>query len=393
VKLPDNSIGINDLIDWIECPRRMSYKMKRWLESGEPPEAAVNPTKMFGAAIHDAIEHIEESGCSNDEAIQFLLANGHRWIDEEVVREMREHLDIYRTRSPGPEWETVMNEGEIRVPFFRYAGEWIYLRGRIDRLYRHRTQPGRFRLRDFKSSRWERSQADVDKDWQMSSYDLMLREFMPEIDDLEIIYDQLRYGERPTSRTRKQRREFRELLEWKIVALLEDDETGPDGLGVPSFNQWCPWCPIMESCAVIPHLTSYAQAEIARLAPGDGASSLDPANFDLYVAELAKVNTAQKVLERFEKTVKARLLQMPASERESYGWKLSQRTFDVFSAEALRAAHSVLGDEEFYAIVSMSKTALTSSVGEDKDRLNLILGMADKVPRPYLRKAGSGRSS
>lgn len=394
--LPNDSIGVSDLKDWQACPRRMSFSMKRWGPDGEPPEAKINPNVRYGTAVHDAIEYIEETGASNEEAIQHLLSNGHRWIDPEVAEEIKADLDVHRDRDDPLNWKLVMNETDIRVPLMVYGGKQIFFRAKIDRLYQHVNDPGYFWLRDAKSSRWMRTQEEVDDDTQMSAYDWGLREWMPEIDRLKISYDQLRFGEIETSRTDDDRQKISEWLRMATISVLNDDEYGPDGLLVPEFNQWCAYCPIMESCAVVPLLTDYALAEIARLAPEvkEGRTvrvDLDPDVFDVYVDQLEKVATARGVLERFEKTIKARLQEMPLAEREAYGYKLTTRNFDVFSPEALRAAHRLLGDD-FYAIVSLSKQALTRAVGEDESKLKLLIGMADRRPgAQFVRRSGPGR--
>lgn len=382
--LPDDSIGVSDLLDWAECPRRMSYKLRRFGPAGEPPESAINPTKLFGAAVHDAIEFIEATGASNDEAIQHITSNGHRWMDLEVVEEIKADLDVHRSRDKPLDWELIWNEREIRMPLMTFRGGRIYYRARIDRLYRHRRIVGLYWLRDSKTTRWRRTQRDVDEDKQMSAYDLSVRWLLPEVEELRISYDQLAFGEVWTERSDDDRRKITGWLKRSAIAVLEDEEYGPDGLLVPEFNQWCPYCPIMESCAVIPMLSDYALATIAKLAPErkDGRKvrpELDPDIFDVYVEQLDRVSTAKGVLERFEKSVKGKLRELPQAERERLGYRLSSKTFDVFSPEAMRAAHRLLGDS-FYEIVSMSKEAVTRAVGSDKEKLDLIIGMADKRP-------------
>lgn len=395
--LPNDSIGVSDLIDWQECARRMSYKMKRW-GGKEPPEAAVNPTKLYGAAIHDAIDHMEKTACTPEEAVQHIMSNGHRWIDPEVISELIADLETHLGRDDPLDWQLVMNETEIRVPLMIHKGKQIYYRAKVDRLYRHRTIPGLYWLRDTKSTRWERNQKDVDEDKQMSAYDWSLRDYMPEIEQLRITYDQLRFGEVHSSRTDDDRRKIVRWLKMSATAVLDDEDYGPDDLLVPEFNNWCPYCPIMLGCPVVPNLTNYARAEIARIAPDvkEGRTvraDLDPDLFDVYVEQLPSVITAKGVLERFEKAVKARLMELPSAEREAYGFATTARNRDVFSAEALRAAHRLLGDS-FYEVVSMSKEAVARAAGSDKDKLNLIIGMADRRPgNSFVVRKGSRRRS
>lgn len=398
--LPDDSIGISDIIDWQECPRRMSYKMQRHTD-GEPPEAAVNWTKRFGSAFHDGVEHIEASNCTDDEAIQFLMANGHRWMQPEDMENLKADFATYRTREPLGV-RTVWNEHELRVPLFVHEGRMIYFRGRIDRLYQSLSDPSVYYHRDYKASNWPKTQDEVDDDPQMESYNFAIFETLPQIGTLVQTYDQLHFGEievkQKTDQDRERRRQW---LITSIKAILEDDEFGPDGLLVPEFNRWCRFCPIMESCAVIPKLSRYALAEIASVAPAvkEGRSTvvkLDPDLFDIYIEQLEQAMLAQGVLERYVETVKAHLAQMPKHEREAAGFALRTRSFDVFSVDALKAAHQILGDERFYRAISLSKMAV-ERVATDTEK-SLIVGMTDKRPgKPFVvkktQRKGKGRAA
>lgn len=397
MRLPDNSIGVSDLKDWQQCPRRMSFSMKRHT-GAEPPEATANPNVRYGTAVHDGIEYMEATGETPGRAVEWLVSNGHRWIDPEVMEEIEADLIVHRDRDKPLDWDLVMNEQEIRVPLLNNDGDLIFYRAKIDRLYQHKRQPGRFLLRDSKSSRWQRTQKEVDEDLQMSAYDWALREYMPEIDQLDIIYDQLRFGEVRTSRNDNDRQKIRRWLETGTRAVLDDEEYGPDGLLVPEWNEWCAYCPIMNDCAVVPTLTTYAQAEIAKLAPEvkEGRTlrpDLDPDLFDVYVEQLSKVSVALGVLERFKKAITQRLQELPAHEREAYGYRLQTRSTDTFSPEALRAAHRLLGDE-FYDIAKVTKEGLARASGEDEALHSLLVGMADKRPGSTFvvkKRGGSSR--
>lgn len=395
MKLPEDAIGISDITDWQECPRRMSYKMKRWTEDGEPPEAASNWTKRYGAAFHDVVEWLEADQITDEVALQRAMRK-YRLDPEEIAR-LKVDLEVYHDRAPTGV-RTVMVEKEIRVPLFQRAGRMFYFRGRIDRLYQSLSDPGLFFHRDYKSSAWPRTQKEIDNDKQLWSYNFGLHETFPEIRTLVQTYDQLSYGELHTQKNDAQREEIREWLILAMEEVMDDDEIGPDGLLVPKWNNWCPWCPIMESCAVVPMLSDFALSEIAKLAPEtkNGRKSevnLDPDLFDVYVERLEQVSTAKGVLERYEQTVKRRLLDLPEDERKRYGYERRTKTIDVFSADALRAAHELLGDD-FYRIASLSKAALSSALsGEDETKLNLIVGMADKRGgATYAQKRRGGRS-
>jgi hypothetical protein len=395
VKLPNDSIGVSDVMDWQECARRMSFKMRRH-SGGEPPEAAVNPTTRYGTAVHDLIEMVEaDDSLTDDQAIQALFKR-HRWLQPEDIEMLHQDLVVYRSREPLGV-RTVMSETEIRVPLFEHEGRMIYYRGRIDRLYQSLTDPSVYYHRDYKSTKWPRTQKEVDEDKQLWTYNWGLHEYLPEIGTLVQTYDQLLAGELETSKTDEEREQILEWLVMAVTAVLEDEEYGPDGLLVPSFNDWCAYCPIMRDCPVIPQLTNYALAEIAVLAPEvkNGRKSeieLDPDLLTVYVDQLERAGKAKGVLEKFEKAVKATLLKLPQHEREALGFTLRSKSFDAFSPESVKVAHQLLGDDAFYRLVSMSKQGLESAVGADKTKLELIIGMADKRKgAPYPVKKGAGR--
>jgi hypothetical protein len=53
----------------------------------------------------------------------------------------------------------------------------------------------------------------------------------------------------------------------QLEVKIEADDYHDDGLLPWRFNEWCPWCPILESCGVVEHVTDYALTRIAALAP------------------------------------------------------------------------------------------------------------------------------
>lgn len=389
MELPNGEIGVSDTLDYGECPRRMSFKMRRHTEAGEAPEA-LNWTNAYGSAIHDAIAYVEDNPfASDDDAIQEVIRRFGAWIDPEDHEQLREDLALYRQRDYA-NVKTVLNEGEIRVPLMQHDGKSIYFRARIDRLYQRRDNPGIFLHIDYKSSKWPKTQEEIDSDIQMWAYNWALHEHLPEIETLVQNYDQLRYGVvRVGQKNDRQRTMIRDWLRKQVTALLEDDEYGPDGLLVPRMNQWCPYCPIMESCPVVLDLTDFALKRILALAPPrkEGRKTvleLDGSAFDSYVAPLEDVGVARKVLERYENAVKDALRDMPQAERERLGYKLTGRSVSVFTPEGIEAAHRVLGDR-FYDLAKLSKSAVEKlPPGPERDA---VLQMAERVAQaPQVKK-------
>jgi hypothetical protein len=268
----------------------------------------------------------------------------------------------------------------------------VWFRFRLDRLYQRDDAPNRLIAVDYKSSKWIKTRAEVDKDLQMWAYNVGIHEVVadlyPELEDvqLEQIYDQLRAGQEPTRKSAGQRQEMKKWMIAVVTAMLEDEELAP------TYNQFCPWCPLKMDCPVVrDELTDYASARIALLAPRnpklktDGTESkvllppaLDPARFNEYVAELPKVKRARQVLKAYEETVREALKLLPQAELAEYvsteapnGYRVTQRDRSKFNAEGLRIAHEEMGDD-FYEVASLSAEALKRFYGDEKDRIEEI---------------------
>jgi hypothetical protein len=374
VKLPDQKIGISDINDFRECPRRWEFGMRRWSEEGEAPEARSANT-AYGSAIHDILHWIEEDGLDDDAAIQRGFDEHGTWLDPEHLERMREDLATYHERDPIGV-ELVGSEIELSMPITTWSGEEVRFRGRIDRLYRRLDNPSVFIAKDYKSSAHRKTEAEVHKDPQQWAYNVLIHDFYPECQTLIQIYDQLRFGEVATSKNDAQRKTMREWLERQVRAILAAEKAEP------KLNDWCAYCSILESCPIIKRLSRYALAEIAAVAPEEKVGrktevGLDPELFDLYVEELPTASKARAALERYEKAVKKVLLKMPAARRAQYGYRLSERTVESFPPEALMAVHREMGDE-FYDVISMPKSAIERAFSDEPERIARILQMASR---------------
>ncbi len=390
--LPENSIGISDLLAHRECPRRFSYGMKRHVGVGlqsddETPEAGSYATD-YGSCVHDVIRYVED-GYDDEDAIQKAWNTwGHR-LEPGDVDLLRDDIRTYRTRD-FPDTTTLSNEDEFRVPLFEHPDHGqIYFRFKLDRLYERTSQPGSFIHVDYKSSKWARSEKEVHADLQMWSYNWGIYEYWPECKRLYQAYDQLRYGQVPTSKTDAQRAQIKDWLIKATTAVLEDTERDDEeelALLKPRKNQWCAWCPIMESCSIVPQLSDFARVELDALAPATRVGrktvvDVDSSRMQEYVERFADVRIARQVLERYDKAVKRVLRDMPAENRLELGYDLKTRKRVVFSEQAVRALHARLGDE-FYGVVGLTKTGLEAALADDPELLEWALGLATETAGP-----------
>jgi hypothetical protein len=367
--LPESAVGPTDIQAYRDCPRRFAFGMRRHTEAGEHPEAQ-GPSTAYGSAVHRALEIAESSDATDVEAVQAAFDEYAKWLDPPDLERLRTDLRTYRERDYLGV-RTVAVETELRVPLFAHDGTMIHLRTRIDRLYQRLDNPAVFIHVDYKSSRWPKSQQEVDEDRQLWLTNLIVHEVYPECETLVQAYDQLNYGVLTTRKSEAQRGLVRDWAIHQITTILGDDE-------LPAKkNRWCPWCPIMESCPIVPELTAYALAEVATLAPPEKVGrktvlNLDPDLYEVYVEALEDVNLAQKVLKRFDDSVRGVVKELPDARQRELGFETRPRTRTNWPPEALRAAHEVLG-EDFYEVVGLTKTAV-QRLGDE--RADIVLDMA-----------------
>lgn len=376
MKLPENSIGISDLVGYLECPQRMEFGMRR--HTGTAPQESWSPANAYGSAIHLGIHVLDQTG-DVEVAVTTAFREFKQWLDPDGLQLLRDDLDIYLLREPLG-YRTIFSEGEIKVPLFVHptAGQ-IYFRARIDRLYVREDDDSSFLIVDYKSSRWPKSEDEVQKDPQGWAYQWGVREYMPEIDTLQHRYDQLRFGMIDTSKNAEQLARMKVWLIEAATALIEDDEMAP------SFNDWCGYCPLRQDCSEIREgLTDFALARIAVLAPREpklkqdgtpgkrlGPPQLDPDRFAEYLEVLPKVDKAKTTLEAFSTSVKATVKEMPSDRREELGYRLREKKNRGLSASGLRAVHEAFGDD-FFQIAELSRASAERFYGKGAEELTII---------------------
>lgn len=368
----DRSVGITDLLAYRDCPRRASYGIRRHVGNGEQDPQSRTPeagsrAAAYGSCVHDAIAAVEEG---HDDATAAQLA-WDRWghlLQPDDLALLRQDLENFHRRDI-PNVRTILSEGEIRVPLTLRDGQLAYFRARIDRLYESLSGRGSFILVDYKSSRWARSEAEVQEDLQLWAYDWAVHEyFAGEIEDLLCIYDQLRYGQIPVRKTDAQRAQMRDWLVAQMSSYFADTDYQEDGLLAPRYNQWCPWCPILESCPIIEQLSDFALARIA------GIRAETPDDVARYSELYSTAKGANKVIKRFVDSMNDLVRELPQEDRTDLGFKITERRNTTFPVEALRQLEARLGQERFLELVSLPKTRLDSL---DKDLLTWALSLAE----------------
>jgi hypothetical protein len=408
--LPGNAIGITDIQGHRDCPRRFDFGMVRHTEAGELPEAE-SSNNAYGSAIHEVI-HLIEEGATDEAAIQHAFNRYGRWLEPEDLDRLKKDIETYHQRDYLGV-RTMAAEQDFRVPLMKWrcpqcqgSGEsgdvvvfgdenatencemcggegevTIYYRFKVDRLYQRLDDPGAFLHIDYKSSKWPRTQKEVDEDTQLWSYNWAIHEIWPEVERLEQVYDQLLHGPLYTRKSAERRAEIKEWLIKQATAILENDERGADGRLKPRFNMWCAYCEILTDCEVIPRLSDWAQSRIkaereavAGLDLGDTLVSAD--DLSRFTTLLKPAGDGRKALEAYEETVKDVLRTLPTSTRQELGYRLSNRSRDTWDPEALRAAQGLLG-EPFFDLVTLAKKRLEEAEVPD-DTKDAVMSLAQK---------------
>jgi len=343
--------------------------MKRWTEEGQAPEST-NPNNAYGSAIHYAIALTEE-GYTDAEAIDLTVEKFGRWIGPDEMEVLALDLETFHERDYVGV-KTVASEDNLKVPLFVHNGVQIYYRFTLDRLYQRIDAPASFLHIDYKSSAHKQSDEEVHKNPQLWSYNWAIHEYWPECEDLHQSYDQLKFGVVPTRKNAEQRAQIKKWLITQVKAILKAEDVNP------SFNQWCPWCPLMESCSEPKRTAEFAQTRIAELAPdGSDVSSLAAGDMETYLADMYLFETVRKCIERYEKSVKGVLRELPTERRQQLGWGLFPSSRDVWSAQALVEVYRELGPD-FFLLVKMTKTNIQRFFGKDKAATDRVLRHSTK---------------
>jgi hypothetical protein len=373
VRLPNNEIGVSDLLAYRECPSRFAWQMRRHNEL--PPDVALEPGERddppenidwrnaYGLAVHDAIGHVER-GLSHEDAAELTMRRYGVYLDVEDVVTLADDLDVYERRRPLGV-TLVGAELELRAPLFiAQDGRQIFFRGRIDVLQRLIDNPSVFVMRDYKSSRWQKSESEIHADPQLWAYNWLVHEYYPECSQLIQIHDQLRFGETRTTKNAEQRRQIKAWLVAMAKLVLSDEVLKP------KLNRFCAYCPIAPVCREPRRAVSYTRGLLATMAPLTSEGRRIKVEFArdgdtverLIADELPMMMDVRKHIERVEAELKDAIRRMPAEDRERLGWQLKERHTRAISPEGLRELHARMGDT-FYLLASLPITRLEELYG------------------------------
>jgi hypothetical protein len=382
-------IGPSDIMAWRDCPARAKLGRRR-LTGDESPQTW-SPENAYGDAVHYVIMRLDE-GDEVEAAVQQAFERRRQWLEPSDLTRLTEDADKYLGRELTGV-RTILNEGEISIALFEHPQQGqVWLRGRIDRLYQGLDDPGLLVGVDWKSSKWPRSHEQVAGDLQLWTYNLLIYEWFserwPEVENVRLlqVYDQLRYGEITTQKSAAQRDEMRRWLIAAVTGMIDDEQERP------TYNQWCPYCPLKMDCPVVSHeLTDWALTRIAALmgreqrVNKDGSISkrpgpivLDPERIAEYVEQLPRIDGARQVLERFGDELRECLKRMPDSELARLGKRKSDRSRSVFSTEAKRQIVDEVGLPVALMLFDVSLAGVERFFGAGSSEARNIIALAQK---------------
>lgn len=404
----DWSIGISDIKGWRECPARFARGMLRHVElpphlqlrpgeRAEPP-GHTNWTNAYGSAIHHAIHLVDAEGYGHKRAVEAAMSEYGPWLAPADVALLFDDLQTFEARRPLGV-TLVAAEADMRVPLFvTDEGQQIFFRFKLDVLYRLINNPSVFLHRDYKSTRWPKTQQEVHSDEQLWAYNFAIHEHYPECERLLQTWDGLKFGEISTSKNDAQRAQVKLWLIENVKAIMADD------VYRPKLNDFCRYCELAVPCRETKRATTFWRGKLALTAPlvKDGrktrvALADDGDEVERIIQEdLPEMQRVRKHIEHVEKELKEVIRELPDEDRQRLGWALQSRTSKRMPAEGLRELHAMLGDL-FYELVSLPQTAIDSYFGKPKkgeplsDELRIIkdwILTEDREPNVIPAKSG-----
>lgn len=388
MKLPGNSLGISDAKQFEECPMLFYENMKR--HSGvEPAEyTGYSYPLAFGNALHEAAELVvaNDGEAYLDDAVEHAWTRWGRHLPAESYEELRDDIKTVIDRSGvADNLELIAVEKDMKVSVFVGESdekkqmldeehvEYFY-RFKIDALYRDRNDPGHFIIRDFKTVRRRRSQAEVDEDMQLTAYDFGIREMLGnEVTKVTIWYDQVKFQELFTSREEHDRQMFKGWITARIREIL--DVPVEAVANTPKLNEYCSWCPLLETCGIIDKINDVHLAQIKALS-GRVESAED---LDSYIEKFDTAKNSMKALKEYTERISKFLKNNPGTYAgKSYSTTFVNRIvwdpktlFEIFGEDAFKMMSPVsknkIGKKFESAAQELEHTAIIAPGGE---RLN-----------------------
>ena len=374
MRLPNNSLGVSDAKQFMECPKLFYRNMARHLRpEGAPDDSLIaqnSEVLSYGSAVHDAaLIVVKNPDVYLDDAVDAAWAKWAPYLQPEHHAEMREDVKVVidRTIEAQENLELVCAEEDWKFPVFvgrpqgdamldEEEGEWYYYRFRIDALYRRKDDPTHYIIRDFKTVRRERWQSDIDEDMQFTAYDYGVRQALGDgVENVTLWYDQLKFGEVFSSRTDSDRMKFEEYIQSTIKAVL--DMPAEEVMDTFKLNQFCGWCPLLTSCGVVDYANDLAAYEIGMMSKADPSKVPD---ITPYIERYELSKKAVKALDEYNTRMSDFLKNNPGRHGETIYVKSTVNTpkWDA------RDVYGIVGDQLLDNLPLVSKKAISEYLND-----------------------------
>lgn len=373
MRLPDNSLGISDALQFHRCPRLFTHNIRRFSEGEEPIYAAgqLSMPLAYGNAVHEgALAIVRNPEIYLDDALDLAWAEWSHALAPEHHAELKRDLQTILDRTQeAPNLKLVAAEQDMKVPIYRGAADpdeqmgdeeavWYHYRFKIDALYEDMDEPGHYVIRDFKSYRRKKWQSDIDEDDQFTAYSYGVKRMFGEaVQRVTVWCDQVKHegGEIFTTRTETEELAFEEFMRSQIRAVLHTPYE--ELANRPRLNEFCSWCPILETCSVLDYATDFGLARI-----GDRAKELVPdaaslADFhDTYKEAKLAIKALEAFKDRFEEAIKEDIEEGERIEIGETSYGLSRIDSVVYPAKDVA---SIVGKDAYLSVAPMlSKKAV-----------------------------------
>lgn len=197
----------------------------------------------------------------------FIVRSEYRAEDyrETGLRCVQEYYSRYYPFTGGvPIWLEKM----VKIPLYDAEGRQIDFVGVLDRL--DGLEEGRYEIHDYKTSQSLPDREQLEKDRQLSLYQLAVEKAFPDAREVELVWHYLVFGRE--LRLKRERRDLDEVAAAavEVVRRIESSREFP-----PRESELCEWCEMQEYCPKRKHLFMTASLPVRELGMDRGIQLVD----------------------------------------------------------------------------------------------------------------------
>ena len=263
------------------CPFKYRLQYKERIRSGRKSIEA-----FMGTTVHATLEKLYRdlrmSRCPDiEELLDYYLDRWDSTYGDGIFVVRREYTpedyratglrcvrDYHHRYHPFKGGSAVWLERKVTIPVRDPEGRQVEFSGVLDRL--DSLEDGRFEIHDYKTSNTLPTQQDLERDRQLSLYQLAVEEAFPDAREVDLVWHYLVFD-----RELRLRREWSDLERIAAEAAVEVRaiETAADF--PPRESVLCDWCELQEHCPKRKHLVMVAGLHERELGTERGIQLVD----------------------------------------------------------------------------------------------------------------------